>query len=157
MIDMRTLTMRVAVDLGIDHTFVKQILESFIGHVCSGLVHDGKVRIQGLGVLSIQPFKLNRKIRILKGPRAGSMVNVTVHYRAYFKKAHRLRRMLQEEHVMPKTEPEMEKYGVDEGTDQENLEKKAADGCPECGAMPKRQGNILICPKHGTEPFEQGE
>ena len=52
---------------------------------------------------------------------------------------------------------EMEKYGVDEGVDQENLEKKAAEGCPQCGAELTKQGSVLICPTHGTEPFEQGD
>ena len=53
-------------------------------------------------------------------------------------------------------EEEMEKYGVDEGVDQENLEKKAAAGCPQdgCGKTPTRHGNILMCPDHGSEPFE---
>lgn len=47
----------------------------------------------------------------------------------------------------------MEKYGVDENAD-ENLEKKAAQGCPVCGATPIRHGNVLMCPTHGSEPFE---
>lgn len=49
----------------------------------------------------------------------------------------------------------MEKLGVDEGVEQEKLEKAAADGCPECGAPVTRHGNILVCPKHGTAPFEK--
>jgi ribosomal protein S27AE len=48
----------------------------------------------------------------------------------------------------------MEKYGVDEGTDSEALEKSAAEGCPSCGSKPIRHGNVLICPKCGSEPFE---
>lgn len=48
----------------------------------------------------------------------------------------------------------MEKFGVDEGTDQERLEKKAADGCPKCGRTPKRHGKVLMCPEHGSEPWE---
>lgn len=53
------------------------------------------------------------------------------------------------------SDEEMEKYGVDEGTgDQEILEKKAAQGCPICGKTPVRQGTVLMCPDHGTEPFE---
>lgn len=49
----------------------------------------------------------------------------------------------------------MEKYSVDQGVgDQEALEKKAAQGCPICGAMPQRHGSTLKCPTHGTEPFE---
>lgn len=48
----------------------------------------------------------------------------------------------------------MEKYGVDEGTDQESLEKRSAEGCPKCGAKPIRHGNVLICPNCGSEPFE---
>lgn len=49
----------------------------------------------------------------------------------------------------------MMKFGVDEGTDQENLEKKAAEGCPLCGKKPIRHGNVLMCPDHGSEPWEQ--
>lgn len=53
------------------------------------------------------------------------------------------------------SEEGMDKYGVDEGIeDSELLEKKAAAGCPECGATPARQGSVLLCPTHGTEPFE---
>lgn len=48
----------------------------------------------------------------------------------------------------------MEKFGVDEGVDQEALEKKAAQGCPICGAKVQRHGTVLMCPTHGTEPWE---
>lgn len=51
----------------------------------------------------------------------------------------------------------MEKYGVDEstGVDQEQLEKRAAKGCPECGKELTKHGSVLMCPVHGTEPFEK--
>lgn len=48
----------------------------------------------------------------------------------------------------------MDKYGVNESVDQVALEKKAADGCPLCGAKPSVHGSVLICPTHGSEPFE---
>ena len=48
----------------------------------------------------------------------------------------------------------MNKYGVDEGVDQESLEKKAAEGCPHCGSKLEKHGQVLLCPKHGSEPFE---
>ncbi len=52
----------------------------------------------------------------------------------------------------------MEKYGVDESVDQETLEKKAAQGCPECGKPLTKHGNVVMCETHGTEPFEaQGD
>jgi ribosomal protein S27AE len=51
----------------------------------------------------------------------------------------------------------MEKFGVDEGIDQEKLEKSAAEGCPKCGGQVTRHGNVLSCAKCGTEPFEQGK
>lgn len=51
----------------------------------------------------------------------------------------------------------MEKLGVDEGQeDQEQLEKKANQGCPVCGKKVERHGNVMACPVHGTEPFERG-
>lgn len=50
----------------------------------------------------------------------------------------------------------MEKLGVDEsGPDQEQLEKRANEGCPLCGAKVERHGSVLSCPVHGTEPFEK--
>lgn len=52
-------------------------------------------------------------------------------------------------------EDKMDKYGVDEGVDQEAQEKKAAKGCPVCGAQPAQHGKVLICPTHGSEPFEE--
>jgi hypothetical protein len=48
----------------------------------------------------------------------------------------------------------MEKFGVDETADTD-LEKEAAQGCPECGKKPIRHGNVLMCPDHGSEPFEK--
>ena len=48
----------------------------------------------------------------------------------------------------------MDKYAVVEEVDQEKLEKQAAAGCPECGKTPERHGNVLVCPTHGSEPFE---
>lgn len=49
----------------------------------------------------------------------------------------------------------MDKYGVDENVNSESLEKQAAAGCPICGRKDlQRHGNVLMCPEHGTEPFE---
>lgn len=54
-----------------------------------------------------------------------------------------------------KDEDMLEKYGVDESVENpEKLEKQAAEGCPECGKKPERHGKVLMCPVHGTEPFE---
>lgn len=49
----------------------------------------------------------------------------------------------------------MEKFAVDEEVDQEQLEKQASQGCPVCGKQPERHGNVLMCPVHGSEPFEK--
>lgn len=49
----------------------------------------------------------------------------------------------------------MEKYAVDEGVKDEALEKAASEGCPECGATVEKHGRILVCPTHGTAPFEK--
>jgi uncharacterized Zn finger protein (UPF0148 family) len=49
----------------------------------------------------------------------------------------------------------IDKFAVDEGTDDEQLAKLASQGCPKCGKPPVRQGRVLLCPVHGSEPFEQ--
>lgn len=55
---------------------------------------------------------------------------------------------------MTAPEEEMNKFAVDEGSDQESLEKKAAAGCPDCGETPTVHGRTLICRTHGSEPWE---
>jgi rubrerythrin len=50
----------------------------------------------------------------------------------------------------------LEKYGVDESVDQDELEKVANNGCPICGKPVTKHGNVLVCPVHGSEPFEKG-
>lgn len=49
----------------------------------------------------------------------------------------------------------MDKLGVDESVNQTVMEKAAAEGCPECGAKCEQHGSLLMCPRHGTEPFER--
>ena len=46
----------------------------------------------------------------------------------------------------------MDKLGVDETS--KDLSKVAAENCPECGAKLEKHGSVVVCPKHGTEPFE---
>lgn len=49
----------------------------------------------------------------------------------------------------------MEKYAVDETVDQKTLEKRASEGCPFCGRKDLiKQGSVLLCPTHGSEPWE---
>ena len=59
-----------------------------------------------------------------------------------------LARMLLEEMVM-------EKFGGDQGTDSEKLEKAASEGCPDCGGKVVRHGNVMKCGNCGTKPFEK--
>ena len=47
---------------------------------------------------------------------------------------------------------ELTKLGVDETS--KDLNKEAAESCPECGAKLEKHGSVVVCPKHGTEPFE---
>lgn len=49
----------------------------------------------------------------------------------------------------------MEKYGVDETVEEKvKLGQSSLDACPECGARLQKHGRILLCPTHGSRPFE---
>ena len=49
----------------------------------------------------------------------------------------------------------MEKYGVDETAASElKLGQIALDRCPLCGAVLATHGSIVLCPTHGSKPFE---
>ncbi len=49
----------------------------------------------------------------------------------------------------------VDKLGVDESMDEQVMEKAASEGCPKCGAKVVREGQLLVCPNCGTEPFER--
>ena len=49
----------------------------------------------------------------------------------------------------------MDKLGVDESLLSDDKTATNTDACPWCGAKLERHGNLLVCPTHGTEPFEE--
>ncbi len=49
----------------------------------------------------------------------------------------------------------MSKFAVTEESG-DRIDKVAAQGCPDCGEKPQRYGDTLLCPNHGSEPFERG-
>lgn len=48
----------------------------------------------------------------------------------------------------------MEKYGVDESLDGVKIAETTLDVCPVCGARLKKHGQVVLCPIHGSKPFE---
>ena len=51
----------------------------------------------------------------------------------------------------------MDKLGVDESLLQDDKTAADANTCPWCGAALEKHGNVLVCPTHGTAPFEEQE
>jgi hypothetical protein len=50
----------------------------------------------------------------------------------------------------------MKKYGVDESP----THKEASDDsslCPKCSKPVKTHGKVLLCPDHGSKPFESDD
>lgn len=53
----------------------------------------------------------------------------------------------------------MTKYAVDEsGSDFSRSGKVAQQDlrCPLCGARCMAEGSVILCPRHGSAPFERG-
>lgn len=46
----------------------------------------------------------------------------------------------------------MDKYAVEETRSTKQASMSAE--CPWCGATLLKHGSVLLCPKHGSEPFE---
>jgi nucleoid DNA-binding protein len=153
----------IAQEMGLSKKLVSRITGVFIQHVRQALIDDGTVRLDRLGKLRVVHYKgTTRKLtdfnRLLGKTR---IVEVPAQVRVHFSKSRSFRDALLEQWSgdMGNEEEGMDKYGVDEGApNQEQLEKRAAQGCPEdgCGKKPTRHGSILICPTHGSEPFESG-
>lgn len=114
--------------------FIKKLAESIADGDQVVLINFGKFRLreQGGATLNAEP-STRRKFRV------------------HFVKARSYSKAIQARYE----EPTMDKFAVDESVDQEALIKAASDGCPECGAKCERHGSTLLCPKHGSAPFEK--
>jgi nucleoid DNA-binding protein len=147
----------VARELGVSHKQVSRITSEFIHQLSLLMTEYEVVIIEGLGRFQVQRIHTNHNTtlvtgRFKKGKKGETRsVALTGYFRVNFSKSPTLKKLLNEQ-LMEMT---MEKYAVDQGMgDQEQLEKQAAGGCPECGEELVKHGSVLVCPKHGSEPFE---
>ena len=142
----------VAERSGVHLRHVGPVLNELYAFLREELVQRSEVTIPGVGTLRRYKVRLNREVVLTQGHFAGKDARVRVYVkdrvRICFSQARQLRKALKEG-------LNMDKLGVDEGVDQESLEKRAANGCPLCGSPVERHGRVLSCPKHGTEPFEK--
>ena len=147
---------QVALATGFPKEDVGVITGEFINQINLLLCKTGKASVGGLGrfralVHRFEGAELTTGT-FKKGGRNGTrIVRKARQVRVHFTKSRVLRDMLKN---YCQEEP-MEKYGVDESVDQKKLEKQASEGCPNCGAKLAKHGNVLICPKCGSEPFEK--
>lgn len=142
----------VALRLGKPVREVSAITREFLHAAGQELVELRQVRLTNLGTLKVvaRRGRVNQLVSwIYKKPVIAISQKK---YHVSFRKAPELTKAIRRRHVEGHKENIMEKYGVDES--QAENEKKASQGCPECGAKAERHGNVLACPKHGTEPFE---
>lgn len=150
---------RVADLLGKKSRDVSAITEALLHEVVKSLAEGDEVRLDGVGTMHIvkrvgpraQTCVLTNGFGHKKGRRGKAVMTVSAKYYLSMRKGTRLRQALSHH----KRSTVMEKYGVDESTDQEKLEKQASEGCPKCGGKIERHGNVLTCRNCGTEPFEQ--
>jgi nucleoid DNA-binding protein len=145
----------VAAELGVSQRKVSFITTEFIRQLREHLAEFETLSIEGLGSFRVARVDRPRISTLVTGnfkkgeKREERKVEIPSYIRVHFSKGPTLKALL-DQHL----ENAMEKYGVDENVNQEQLEKKAAEGCPHCGKTPIRHGSVLICPEHGSEPFE---
>lgn len=145
----------VAMSLLIDRREVRVITQEWLAQLRLLLAQEEAASIEGLGRFKVQivtPKPGNTRELVTGNFRAGKgtatrTVEVSRYSRVDFSQSNILKKILNKE-------PDMEKYAVDEGVNQEKLEKVAAKGCPECGAGLTKHGSVLLCPTHGSAPFE---
>jgi nucleoid DNA-binding protein len=139
---------------------VAMVTGCFLRTLLHEIVDNKDVMVDGFGSFRLREQKRVAVAHLEKGSfKKGThgskmMVRTRKLFRVWFKKSNKFRQALDDAYGREST---MEKYAVDtDAGDQEKLEKQAAAGCPECGQKLERQGKVLSCPTHGTEPFEKG-
>ena len=153
---------RVARELRLKVQNVSRVTAEFLRQITFLLQQDGVVTLEGFGRFRTVRYEPKNGTTaeltagtFTKGKQAGTRkVEVPSYVRVHFSQSARLKEELKMS--QPRSEP-MEKYGVDQtaAVNQEQLEKQAAKGCPECGQKLDKHGSVLMCPTHGSEPFER--
>ncbi len=147
--DKTTIDLRVMGVTGYDDPkIVRDITRSFLEEIMVKVALTGEVRFPGFGTFRLVERKGKRSTKLMRG-KVRSEQEYGQQLMVSFKKAAHFRRL-----VKSLKGEGMDKFAVDEQVDQEDLEKKASEGCPECGREPEKHGSTLICPIHGSEPFE---
>lgn len=156
----------VALELGKTRREVRDVVTSFLSHALSALADREQVHLDGFGRFVLVESSKKSSLPILYDrPGKGKLTKkipdkrhvILREFRVHFKKSDVFNRILREKygpgHVRRRV---MEKFGVDESTDQETLEKQASQGCPRCGSKRvTRHGSLLSCDNCGTEPWEK--
>jgi nucleoid DNA-binding protein/ribosomal protein S27AE len=149
---------KVSADLPVTREMTTRVINAFLQELKESIVLTGGCELKGVGKITLR-FEQSTAHHV-GNPKVTGAVRV----RLYFTKANELKRAIQDHYRLKDAELErtveknegMNKYAVDEGgSDSETLEKAAASGCPRCGAAVQRHGNVLSCPRCGTEPFER--
>lgn len=146
---------RTARALGYNQRYVRAILREFFSQCSSFLCDNGSLVLDDFGRFNVVVAHRKNKVslRINRGKRKGTRAVESARFvKVHFSKAGSLKRLLDEHYL----EDEMDKYGVDTSTgkNDEQLEKQAAEGCPNCGKKLTKLGSVVICPDCGSEPFE---
>jgi nucleoid DNA-binding protein len=149
----------VALLLGMKQADVSVVTNEFLRAAMRHLVELEGVRLDGFGEMYVSVRRGGTRPVVLrhgnfkKGEGRDARVRVEKKYQVSFKRAAPFKDAITARHGhAATTEPIMEKYGVDESSEEQ--EKKAAAGCPNCGGKVEKHGNVLACAKCGTEPFE---
>lgn len=136
---------------------IKDITAVFLEVLMRAIAEEDQVQLSGFGSFRVITKTGSWSPTLKKAVNREVLGEQTVphnkQHMVSFAKGSVLRGMIHYARGKP-SEDAMDKYAVDEDVDQEDLEKKANDGCPECGRKVEKHGRTLMCPVHGTEPFE---
>jgi len=142
----------VAADLGISQRQVSTVTAAFLNQVKQAIVHEGGIFLDEFGRFNLVISSGGKRVDLntLRTQEIRT-VEVPTKARVHFSKTTGFKELIHEKLEQEKV---MEKYGVNENINSQQLEKQAAQGCPECGDKLSKHGSVLVCPTHGTEPFE---
>lgn len=140
--------------LGTNYRYTSAVVREFIDQMGEFLEENGFLSLDDFGRFAVEVVETRRPVRMqlkLGGESVTREVEVDHYVRVHFSKSRKLKRLLDQY-----LEDNMDKYGVDTttGKDDAQLEKQASEGCPECGKELQKHGSVLICPVHGSAPFE---
>lgn len=136
--------------------YVKKVVDAVFNSIKEAVLCGDSVAIKGFGTFDARLIESHRMFNNYKKQYSKTRPYIRISFKTASGWREELKVLIRPQRRAARKKIEMEKYGYEKSKDDKKAKTAAEKGrCPLCGL--KIKGRPPVCPKHGSEPFEERE